>query len=75
MGMHNITHYFDVVDLQFKRKSANSWMKFSQMMYFLLLFVHVMACVWLLTNRLDPEKGTAGWYHMDSLDSIPHPVW
>jgi Na+(H+)/acetate symporter ActP len=75
MGMHNITHYFEVVDMQFKRKSTNSWMKFSQMMYFLILFVHVMASVWLLTNRLDPETGTAGWYKMNSLDTIPHPVW
>jgi len=69
--------YYAVVDLTYRRVSSESFVKSSQVVYYLMLFIHWVSCCWLVTNRLDPEASESeslGWYAMDNL-YYPHTMW
>jgi hypothetical protein len=41
--------------------------------FFLGLYLHFWACLWLFVGRVDPDRDIAGWYKMDHFDQ--NPTW
>lgn len=53
-GFDQVKNYFRVIDFRKRSSSSYSMNKAFFAFYYMILFCHFIACLWLMTGRLDP---------------------